>query len=232
MDYSGGIEPVRFSIDDIDFQSSTIFDGLSGGLYTVTAVDANDCEIKEEIQIHNSEFISVDLGEDQLIDAGQSITLNAITNGPIDSVAWPGLINPDCDNCLSQTVAPIITTTYTVYVSNTGGCEDVDSVTFFVNQNSHLYIPNAFSPNEDQVNDLLVVMAGSGVREILEFTIFDRWGNVVFQNENFQPNDPGHGWDGKMNDLAMDPAVFGYLLTVSFEDGREEVWLGNITLVK
>lgn len=235
VEHTGGIEPVQYSLDGINFQSSPVFGNLSGGTYSLTAIDANQCEAKEVIWINVPVALSVDLGDDQVIEEGQSAVINAIINVPFDSIVavqWTGILDPNCSNCLSQLVSPVITTTYSVYVTNSDGCDAQDSITLFVDRGGSVYVPNVFTPNGDNINDILMVSAGLGINEILEFSIFDRWGNIVFLNQHFQPNDPVEGWDGQWKDKDVNPAVFSYKLIIRFEDGREDVLLGDLTLIR
>ena len=127
--------------------------------------------------------IHVDLGMDRIILPGDTTILEAIVNVPFDSlstITWSGLLNPNCPTCLTQPVAPIITTAYSISVSNSQGCSDQDSVVVFIQKNIDIYIPNVFSPNGDGINDRLLISAASEVEEIESMEIFDRWGNMVF----------------------------------------------------
>src|SRR5207249_4521362 len=95
------------------------------------------------------------------------------------------------------------TSTYIVKVTDASGCFSTDSVTVFVNdvKCGDLFVPNAFSPNGDGQNDILFVRANC--TKELSFTIYDRWGNKVFET-----SDVVTGWDGKYKGTAMNTAVF------------------------
>src|SRR6187401_1172315 len=232
---TGGVLPIRYSIDGINFQSSPVFIGLNSGTYTVTAIDANDCDVQEIIWINVPLMVHVDIGADHIILPGDTVILEAIVNVPYDSlssITWSGLINPNCPTCLTQPVAPIITTAYSISVSNSQGCSDQDSVVVFIQKSIDIYIPNVFSPNGDGINDRLVISAASEVEEIESMEIFDRWGNLVFVAKNFQPNDASHSWDGTRDGLELNPAVFAYKMLARFKDGRREVRNGDVTLVR
>ncbi len=179
--------------------------------------------------------INVDLGDDQIIMPGDTSTIEVLVNVPYDSLAnitWTGLMNPNCPTCLTQFVAPIITTAYTVSVSNAQGCTDLDSMIVFVQRNIDIYVPNVFSPNGDGINDRLLISAGADVAEIESFTIFDRWGNMIYLNEHFLPNDPSEAWDGKRKGVTVNPAVYAYKMVARFADGRSEIRYGDVTLMR
>ncbi|MBK9985023.1 MAG: gliding motility-associated C-terminal domain-containing protein [Saprospiraceae bacterium] len=231
----GGVLPVRYSIDEINYQSSPSFKGLSGGTYHITARDANDCEKKEIIFINVPLMVNVELGDDQIIEAGDTVLINAIVNVPFDSLAsiiWTGLTNPNCPTCLTQPVVPIVTTTYSVSVISVDGCKDEDALTIFLEKNTDIYVPNIFSPNGDIINDKLIISAGSDVEEISSLIIFDRWGNMVFSRDHFQANDPNNAWDGRLKGRELNSAVFAYRLIAKFKDGSQFIREGDVTLLK
>jgi gliding motility-associated-like protein len=228
---SGGVQPIRYSIDAVNYQSAPAFTNLPSGTYTISALDANDCEAKEVIWINVPLPVNVELGDDMIIQPGDTTIIEAIVDIPIDSlsnVSWTGLSNTPCPTCLAQPVAPIITTAYSIAVTNTSGCSDSDDVIIFVEKNIDVYVPNIFSPNGDNVNDRLIISAGPEVEEIESMEIFDRWGNMVFAKYHFLPDDPGSAWDGG----EYNSGVFAYRMMARFKDGRFEVRNGDVTLLR
>jgi len=231
----GGVAPYTYSIDGTTYQTSSSFTGLDEGIYQITSLDANDCSATEIISIDVPLMVSVDLGENQTISVGDSALLQAIINLPFDSLSaimWTGIDSISCANCLTQIVAPIITTAYSVSVTTADGCADRDSLTVFVTTDYKVYVPNIFSPNGDGINDVLMISSDDGVEEISILNIYDRWGNLVFGAEHFQAGDPSISWDGKMKGEAMNPGVFTYRMIVGFRDGHSEVRYGDVTLVR
>ena len=232
---NGGVAPFTYSIDGTIFQSSPDFTGLSEGICQITSLDANDCSATEIISIDVPLMVQVELGDNQVISLGDSSLLQAIVNLPFDSlssVMWTGIDSIDCPNCLTQLVAPIITTAYTVSVTSIDGCADRDSMTVSVTTDQKVFVPNIFSPNGDGVNDVLSISVGEDVQEISSFSIFDRWGNLVFGAEHILSNDPTISWDGKMKGEVMNPGVFTFKLVVVFANGEREVRYGDITLLR
>ena len=112
------------------------------------------------------------------------------------------------------------------------GCEAMDALNLSVDKNFDIYVPNVFSPNGDDINDLVTVYAGDQVRRIVEFEIFDRWGEKVFSNLDFYPNVEEEGWDGRFRNQMMQPAVFVYWVRVELIDGSKHIISGDITLVR
>lgn len=235
VEHTGGVEPILYSIDQVNFQSSSNFNSLPSGTYQITALDHNDCKTEEIIWINVPMQVNVNLGEDQLITGIDTVFLHAVTSIPFDSIAsvhWSGLSNQECPSCLTQPVSPIITTTYSVTVTSIDGCYDEDDVTLSLETNSDLFIPNIFSPNGDNLNDYLVIGASPDIEEINSLIIFDRWGNAVFSKENFPPNDDLFAWDGSWNGKQLNPNVFAYRMIAQTKDGRQIIRCGDITLIR
>lgn len=113
------------------------------------------------------------------------------------------------------------------------GCSDSDNLNLIVRKFRPVYIPNAFSPNDDGVNDVLFIQAPDGlVRNIKSFVIFNRWGESVFEAFNFQPNTVSYGWNGRFRGQAMNAGVYAYYAEVEFTDGEIVLLKGDVILVK
>lgn len=232
---SGGAPDYRYSLNNEPFQGNSTFNGLEAGSYTVTAKDANGCETSETILVNAPPQLIVELGDNIKISLGDNATLQAVVNVPLDSLAsiiWTPLDSlSECPECLTQTVAPLISTTYSISVIGTNGCRDDDKVSVIVDRRRHLYLPNIFSPNGDGINDLFTVFAKPGtVRSIKTFQVFGRWGELVYSAPEFGPNEPGIGWDGNLRGQLMTPGVFAWMIEVEFIDGVTEVFNGDVTL--
>ncbi|PKP47133.1 MAG: hypothetical protein CVT95_06045 [Bacteroidetes bacterium HGW-Bacteroidetes-12] len=157
---------------------------------------------------------------------GESTVLHATPSG--FSYLWvpsSGLSNPNSQNPIAT---PNQTTTYTVTISGQN-CSRTASVTIFVNEivcgEPDVFIPNAFTPNNDGENDVLFVRGR--LVEKMELKIYNRWGELVFESNN-QTN----GWDGTYKDELVQPNVFVYYLKVYCVDGQEYFKKGNVTVIR
>lgn len=232
----GGVAPYTYALGNNAFQSSSLFSNLTSGTYTVTTLDANNCQRTEVIVVNASIPVNVDLGDDQTIELGGSTVLQAIVNVPIDSilsVVWtPPYTSLECPLCLEQTVAPFISTTYAVQLTTLNGCTGTDKVTVVVDRSKYLYVPNVFSPNDDNINDLFSLFARPGtVKRFKTFQIFDRWGEKVFAANNFLPDD-NIAWDGRFQGQPLTPGVFVWYVDAEFVDGETQIFKGDVTLVR
>jgi gliding motility-associated-like protein len=207
---------------------------LAVGLYTVTITDANGCTASvSETIIDATVKPTVDLGVDVRIDLGETIQLNAQT-GNLNTVnyVWTPTDNLSCTDCPKPIAKPINTTTYTVVITDANGCTATDSIRIAIKKDREVFIPNAFTPNDDLLNDGFTVYAGTDVKEIASMDIFDRWGNHVFRKNNFAPNDPSLGWDGTFKGMSVRQNVFVYYIEIEFTDGKKVLFKGDITVVK
>jgi gliding motility-associated-like protein len=127
-----------------------------------------------------------------------------------------------------QTVSPSETTTYTVTVTDQEGCTGTAQITITVippDCEEDVFIPNAFSPNGDRANDVLLVR--SNYIDEMELIIYNRWGREVFKS-----TDQNTGWDGTFNGATLAPDAFAYFLKVRCIDGTEIRRQGNVSLLK
>ena len=122
---------------------------------------------------------------------------------------------------------PSETTTYYVTVTAADGCFASDSVTVYVNiPCNDLFVPNIFSPNNDGNNDFLCIYGGC--IESLEFAIYSRWGQKVFET-----TDPNECWDGTYKDKPINSETFVYKMVIKLAGESEQILeSGNINLVR
>ena len=95
-----------------------------------------------------------------------------------------------------------------------------------------LYVPNVFSPNGDGNNAFLMVFGGNDIEIIEEFKVFSRQGSLVYEANNFSPNDAAISWKGEYNGQKLAPGVFVYYAKVRFIDKFEDVFSGDFALMR
>jgi gliding motility-associated-like protein len=134
-----------------------------------------------------------------------------------------GLENP------SHTYPDIGTYPVTLYASNSDGC--IDSVTqmVMIQDVITIYIPNSFTPNGDNVNDIFYVYSHGIDPKNYELLIFDRWGNRIFTS-----TDQKEGWNGAVNNVGdvVQQDVYVYRLNYKDIKGKKKKIIGHVTIVK
>lgn len=230
----GGRPNYSFSLDGEFYTSNPGFGSLMGGNYTVFVKDASECVVQYAINILPPPDITVTLGDDFSVQLGEEVVLEAETNSTTPIFKWSALnIDTFNTNPASITVFPFESTGYTVTVTDTASfCMATASVFVSVVKDRKIFIPNAFSPNDDGANDIFYIFAGPGLRQIKNFRIFTRTGNMIFETENVLPNDPSFGWDGSFKNQDLNAGVYVYMAEIEFLDGITEVFKGSVVLMR
>jgi gliding motility-associated-like protein len=147
-------------------------------------------------------------------------------------VDWQPTGNLFRNNYTDITVKPTQNTEYTVEVKNRGGCAARDRVTVFVIcDGTNFFIPNTFSPNGDGVNEIFYPR-GTGLFKIKNFKIFNRWGELMFEKNSFDANNPTYGWDGNFKGIQLNPDVFIYTIDIICNNKSVLTYKGNVALVR
>jgi gliding motility-associated-like protein len=234
----GGAEPYIYSINNGEtFLPFGFFTSLEPGDYNVLIQDANGCEYEEFFFIPSVPELLVNLEPELIIQLGESDQIIAIVNIPtsmIDTIVWSPVEGLSCTNCLNPNVMPLNETAYMVTVTDLDGCTASDQIILRVKKDRDIYIPNAFSPhNNDGINDVFMIFANDRViKKVNSFQVFDRWGELVWEDFDFQPNDPARSWDGELKGEPMNPAVFVYWAEIEFIDGVKKLYKGDVTLMR
>jgi gliding motility-associated-like protein len=210
-----------------------VYGNLDAGFHQLTVQDNAGVLMVQEVTIPSPPKLVVELGEDIPVNLGESITLSAEATFVIDSWEWLPGTYLDCTTCPSPTViSPADDITYTLLVTDIDGCTAQDEVTILVQKVRQVYVPSVFSPNNDGINDELIVFGSPQVAKVNVFKVFNRWGDLLFESYNFQPNDPLYGWDGRFQGERMNTGVYVWFAEVEFVDGHREVFEGGATLLR
>lgn len=221
--------------------------GSVPGTYTVTYTvqrDSANCRAAgtNSTVITINPLPSITVRPDAEIYIGQSVNLYASgTHGAVYN--WnPGAgLVCDNNNCDTAKATPSQSMKYCVTVIDSVGCIDSSCLRVQViipcESNRNLIVPDAFTPNNDGVNDDLCLFGWSDCVATFQIFIYDRWGEKVFESV-----DPKFCWDGVYKGKLLDPAVFVYYIkatyvvegaTITAPKGTIEITKkGNITLVR
>jgi gliding motility-associated-like protein len=188
------------------------------GKYSVVVTDSNKCKYYDEITLSQILKPYFDLGKDTAICLGSEVTIRLPINNYM--YQWQDGLN-------SNVYTVIDTGLYVVKATNICGSYK-DSIYFKqANCDCSVDVPSAFSPNGDNVNDILY-LRGSCVKNI-EFYIYDRWGEKVFESHELS-----NGWDGTFKGKKIDAAVFTFYLSAESELEKGKIFKkeGNISLIR
>ena len=232
----GGQGPFTYQLNGGSYTDEPIFENLGGGTYIVTVTANNGCTASDTITLYEGIELDIDVGEDHYIDLGESVQLEAIINIPdslVDEVVWLPFDNTlSCNECLDPIATPYQTTVYTATLIDIYGCMDSESLTIFVDRRSKVYAPNVFSPNGDGTNDVWTLFSGNQLDNIDEIYVYNRWGELVWENTNVVPGNLEMGWDGTFKGETVNPAVFAWYARVTMIDGTKALLKGDVTVLR
>jgi gliding motility-associated-like protein len=136
-----------------------------------------------------------------------------------------------CLKCANPTAFPKSTITYSVIGIDSVGCRATDSVKITVEKPRNIYVPTGFTPNNDNINDKLIVHGRKGTKIDL-FRVYDRWGELVYEARAFDINSENAGWDGTFRGQNMMSAQFVWYIEATYIDGAKEILKGHTTLIR
>lgn len=163
------------------------------------------------------------LASDTIIKFGQTVSL---TGANALSYIWSPAYNISSLTNNQVIVNPFKTTQYILKGYNSQGCYSTDTINVHVIEDcGEMYVPNAFSPNNDGHNDKLYVRGLC--LQTLTFMVFNRWGEKVFETA-----DQNVGWDGTFRGEDINTGIYVYRLEGKTYDGKGFSAKGNITLIR
>jgi gliding motility-associated-like protein len=163
------------------------------------------------------------LGDSVTLYPGETYQIQPQTN--CTSFSWfppAGLDNAHISNPLAS---PQISTKYVVHGQTEWGCKAADSISIYVDPETLLAIPNAFTPGNGPNNEFKIIKRG--IATLKYFRIFNRWGNMVFETDNIDK-----GWNGEYNGVPQPFGVYIYEIEAVTSTGRTFQKHGNTTLIR
>jgi gliding motility-associated-like protein len=178
------------------------------GKYTVTVVNSGGCTATDEVDLVFSPKPQVEAGSDVSSDCVEGIILNGIGDG---IPTWEPALGLSNTNTFDVNAAPTNTTTYYLTVDN-GTCKATDSL-IVTAECSSVYVPTAFSPNDDGLNDIFKAF-GMDIKNF-KLEIFNRWGEKIFETQ-----DINLGWDGNYRGSKAPQGIYVWQLEAADKNGK------------
>lgn len=231
---NGGSPDYFYKFNDGSYSPRNIFNKLSAGTYEIAIQDIKGCTDSINVTLTEPEPIIVEAGPDQEVDLGESTIISGTyqPEQPSDSIFWSPPRGIESINELTTNVQAPGTTTYTLNIVNSAGCEGKDSLTIRVNSNYTVYTPNIINPDAGGVNGIFNIVGRKSAKNIDFLDIYDRWGNKVYHGVNISPFDQNQGWDGFFNGNPVAQGVYTWVANVRFIDDQVEVKTGDVTVIR
>jgi len=202
--------------------------------YTVTGTDEKKCFADtKKVTVKVYPIPHIEIADKEIdLNVGSSVQLMMKSSADVTQWRWsPSTFLSDA-SAQNPIATPKQSITYTCVASNNGSCfaRDQISINVMCNQ-ANMFVPNTFSPNGDGMNDHFFPR-GQGVFNIKSLRIFNRWGQVVFERNNFLPNVESNGWDGTFKGQPLASDVYVYMIEITCDNNAVVPFKGNVTLLR
>ncbi len=209
---TGGTGPYTYEIDYGPTTPSGIDTRIEGGDHIAIFADSLDCRDTLFFTIDQPAAIEVNLGPDLTIELGDTTKqIFPQFNIQVDSFVWFPTVGLDSSSDLRPFIKSVESQLYTLTIFDANGCSGSDDLYVQIDPHRKVFIPNIFKPGS-LLSDHFRVFVGNGVESVNYMRVYDRWGELMFNQEN--------------------PGVYVYMVEVSFLDGRTFLYRGDVTLVR
>ncbi|GAB3281741.1 hypothetical protein GCM10027347_57540 [Larkinella harenae] len=202
------------------------------GTYVNHFTGASGCDslVTTFLTVHQ---LDVQTSQDVTITQGDSTQLGvvAIPSGTY-TYRWDSTERLSCPTCAQTWVNPSTTTQYRVQVSDKSGVCRLDKKVTVTVIPCGLYPPTAFSPNADQMNDFWEIKGNTCIRQIRKMTIYNRWGEVIYHQENIALSDHTRCWDGRYLGQQALAGVYPYKIQAELTNGDLSNYQGVVHLIR
>lgn len=189
-------------------------------VYTVHVSNNQYCGHDATVSVNVNPYPTVFAGRDSTYNLDEPMFLNASGTGTMTWISGEGIF---CSVCPNTKITATHSGCYIIEAVNAYGCKAKDEVCIEVTLNSGVYIPNAFSPNDDGLNDIFYVF-GYSISDVT-MDIFDRWGEKLFSSA-----DQKLGWNGSYKGTPCKNDVYVYKVSYKGLDGKKQYKTGHVTI--
>ncbi|WP_218160644.1 T9SS type B sorting domain-containing protein [Spirosoma endophyticum] len=219
---------ITYSIDSIQYQPTNTFDNLKAGTYTISIQDETGCRVSKISEVGTSEKLDI-----------SNITTKPATCGMTDgqisiAVVSHNKVNYRLNNLNFQSDSSFFQLSrgsYNVSVSDDLGCIIEQIVKVAEQCENVIYLPDSFTPNHDGINEGWCIFFPFTSLQLESLTIFNRWGEIVFEDEFHTIKNGDSLWNGKYNGEPLS-GIFTYTLKVLFASNQSYIYRGKIVIIR
>jgi gliding motility-associated-like protein len=225
---SGGIGTYTYTVNGRPAQASNSFSNLAVGTYTVTVQDAFCGITTRSVVVGSLPSPNVNAGPDKVMVDGYPVYLDGLSStSNLTNISWTPSSTLVGATTFKPLAKPNATTTYTLSVTAANGCTSTDNA--IVTVLPYCIKPlDAFTPNKDGINDLWQVTAFGGTCLARVYVnVFNRYGNLVYKNDNYTNN-----WDGTYKGKPVPDGTYYYVIDYRLINGESIVMRGDLTILR
>lgn len=229
----GGFPPYEFSVDrGAHFSKNNRFGALHAGPYQLVVRDSTGCYNRPlSTVVGQPDSLSVRLFVRQIPDhlkPGGLVTLEALPKHDVARAVWQPEDSSGCYNCLLHQFRPQQSSWVSVIVYDEHGCPATDSLRVLVEPN--VFAPNAIRPEGEGANAYFTLY-GPEPLPLRRLQVFDRWGELVFDQRDILTNTPHDGWDGSRGGKKALPGVYVFVAELEILPGQIVQLKGEFVVV-
>jgi gliding motility-associated-like protein len=194
--------------------------------YSLSVVDANGCSSLQpaSVTVYVTPPIVVIATRDTVVAKGDQVQLNA--SSAATDYAWSPSIGLN-DPFISDPVATVTNDiTYLVTATTSAGCKGEAYVKLTVFDGPEIYVPGAFTPNNDGKNDIFRPFP-VGIKRLNYFRVFNRWGELIYSTSTFH-----QGWDGTIRGLKQSTGSYIWMVEGVTKDDKIIRKKGSVVLIR
>lgn len=220
-------QDLQYSISNQPYQAINVYPNLTPGDYEIFIINGEDCEGATQVNIEPSEPLIIEETNTTRSSCGANDgRIDIRTNADFKIAAY--YLNGELAGDELVGLAPDM---YSVLVVDVDGCSDSTMVNV-AKEKCNIFVPNAFSPNNDGANDFFEIVIPLHFNISIEsFAVYDRWGNPMY--EDYPPNgEASMSWDGTVNGKPANMGVYVYTMIYIDENDRKQVLAGDVMLMR
>jgi len=215
---TGGVQPYTYS-------QGPQLNNMPAGTYNYTITDNNNCQVPVTLTIAEPPGMSISGLTEYSIYCGEEQPLAIDVTGGSGGFTynWDNDFAMDCSTCEDPIASPNKSTVFTVIVTDSRLCNETYSITVEVDCN--VFIPNAFTPNMDELNQYFKVIVTNPKEFVM--SIYNQWGQEIYTTM-----DAAKGWDGTYQGIPVQAGVYVYDVGILMPDGKEVNRRGMVTVLR
>ena len=230
-----GNAPYELSFNKSSFkpiQIPYIIKNAAPGISGLVIKDKLGCQYSTTFFLKNPKQNQLYLGATRSVHLGDTAVLSPTSDFKIVNATWKNNNSLSCLTCINPVVSAQKTSIYSLTATDINGCISSDSIKILVTKGNDIYVPNSFSPNGDNLNDVFSIFTRNSIQSVNDLVIFDRWGEQIYGQAEVEINDTKKGWDGTFRGKDMPSDVYTFYLKANYIDGTSTTLQGDFFLMR
>jgi gliding motility-associated-like protein len=201
--------------------------------YVATVKDSSGCfERTATATVEVNPYPVVDMGPDLVLPYDAPFTISPFYGPDIVNYKWQPANQLSCSNCPEPSGRASVSTTFSLIATTSKGCSNSHFLRLTIDcSQQNLLMPTGFTPDKNGLNDVYYPLT-RGVGMVKRFVIYNRFGQLIFERNNFRPNDRSFGWDGTFKGANQPSGSYIYFVEAQCDLGDVLSAKGTVTLIR